>query len=228
MLRLRDIMTRDVVTMSPELGLRDAMTLLAGRHIGGAPVVANGRVIGIISATDLLDFAASLPGVPRARTDQVELDAWEELPEWEEGADAPAAWFTEMWTDAGADVEERFAEPDGPEWNVLEEHTIAEAMSRVPLCALAPDVPVTAAADYMRRAGVHRILVMEGDRLLGIVSTMDVARAVADGRLTTRSYVFGGRAVPDERGWTAPDRSEGDDAPAAADPDAVPNLENRP
>ena len=226
MLRLRDIMTREVVTMSPELVLRDAMTLLSGRHIGGAPVVANGRVIGIISATDLLEFASSLPGVPRARTDQVELDAWEELPDWEEGADAPGAWFTEMWSDAGAEVEERFAEPDGPEWNVLEEHTIAEAMSRVPLCALAPDVPVTAAADYMRRAGVHRILVMDGNRLLGIVSTMDIARAVADGRLTTRTWVFGSRTMPDERGWPVPDRSEG--LPEAAPSGTDANPEDQP
>ncbi|HUF27025.1 MAG TPA: CBS domain-containing protein [Gemmatimonadaceae bacterium] len=204
MLLLRDIMTSEVVTMSPELGIRDAMTILAGRHLGGAPVVASGKVIGIVSATDLMDFAASLPGVPRERIDQAEADGWEELPGWEEGNEPPASFFTEMWADAGAEVEERFAEPGGPEWNALEEHTVGEAMSRGSICALAPGAPVSEAAGYMRRAGVHRILVMEGDRLLGVVTTMDIARAVADHKLTTKVFVFGDRAAPDERGWAIP------------------------
>lgn len=33
---------------------------------------------------------------------------------------------------------------------------------------------------------VHRVLVTEGRRLVGLVSSLDIARAVADGRLATR------------------------------------------
>ena len=43
MLRLRDIMTTDVVTVSPESTIREAMELFASRHISGAPVVAGNR-----------------------------------------------------------------------------------------------------------------------------------------------------------------------------------------
>ena len=207
MLRLRDIMTSDVLTLSPELEIRDAMTILSGRHIGGAPVVAQGKVIGMVSATDLLQFAVALPGVPREEAGPGERGEWDELPGWESEDVPPASWFTERWADSMGDASDRMAGPDGPEWSVLEGHTVSEVMSRGPTCALNPDVPVTAAADYMRRAGVHRILVMDGDRLLGLVSTMDIARAVADHRLTTKVFLFGDRTASDARGWALADET---------------------
>lgn len=85
------------------------------------------------------------------------------------------------------------AETMGPEWNMLEEHTVGEAMNRK-IAALPPDTPVEHAAAVMRRAGIHRVLVMENGNLLGIVTTKDVSDAVADRRLTTRVYVFGAKA----------------------------------
>src|SRR5690606_28747092 len=54
MLKLRDIMTRDVTTLSPDLPLRDAMELLVSEHLSGAPVVSDGKLVGVISASDLL------------------------------------------------------------------------------------------------------------------------------------------------------------------------------
>ena len=62
MLKLRDIMTTDVVTASPELSLREAMDLLSSRHITGAPVVAGGKVVGVFSASDLLAFLSDFDG----------------------------------------------------------------------------------------------------------------------------------------------------------------------
>lgn len=199
MLKLRDIMTRDVITVSPELGLRDAMELLTSKHVSGAPVVAGGKVVGVISATDLLTFAASLPGVPTERTDQSELGEWGDVPGWENGTEPPGTYFTELWGDAGAEVDERFRDAAGPEWNILEEHTVAEAMTRS-VCSLSSDAEVPPAADYMRREGIHRLLVMDGGQLSGIVSAMDIAKAVAERRLTTRTYVFNRERDFDERG----------------------------
>lgn len=190
MLRLRDIMKTDVVSLSPETTVREAMDLFASRHLSGAPVVASGKVLGILSATDLMGFAAALPGVPRARTE--EEDEIEVIPEPEEERDLdapPQAFFMEQWDDAGADVVERMKETEGPEWNVLEEHEVSEAMSQT-IVHLPPEMPVELAADKMREAGVHRVLVMQEDVLLGIVSTTDIADAVADHKLTTRRFVF--------------------------------------
>lgn len=201
MLRLRDIMTPEVRTVSPELSIRDAMDFLVANHISGAPVVANGKVVGIVTASDLLAFAASLPGVPAEHPDQEEWGEFASPPEWTEGDEAPGAFFTDMWDDAGADVSERIEAVSGPEWNVLLEHTVSEAMTAAPLCMLSPNDTVEVAAGYMQRTGVHRVLVMEGGQLVGIVTSMDLARAVADHKLTTRTYTFGSVAAFDSRGW---------------------------
>ena len=58
------------------------------------------------------------------------------------------------------------------------------------LWALPPDESVESAAELMRRNSIHRVLVMEGDQLAGIVSASDISGAVADHKLTARTYVF--------------------------------------
>jgi CBS domain-containing protein len=193
MLRLKDIMTRDVLTVSPELSVRDAMEVLTSRHISGAPVVANGKVVGVVSLTDLAESAAATPGVPTQRPDIAEWGEFEAPLEWIEGDEPTSAFFAEMWEDAGADVVERMAEAMGPEWNMLEDLTVSETMNRK-VSALPPDTPVEAAADLMRRAAIHRVLVMEDGKLLGVVTTKDITDAVADHRFTNRVYVFGANA----------------------------------
>ncbi len=197
MLTVRDIMTQDVITIPPEASVRDAMRLLLERGVSGLPVVAGRRIVGVVSATDLLDFAASLPDLV------IDVDAPEKLGPaevWEDGAEPPAAYFSEMWPEASAELETRFAATEHPEWDVLEEHTVAEVMNRA-VCALPPTASVPAAADYMRRAGIHRILVMEGEQLLGIVSAKDITRAVGERRLIDRRPVFDAERLFDERGW---------------------------
>jgi CBS domain-containing protein len=191
MLRLRDIMTTDTVTVPPETTIRDAMALFVTRHVSGAPVVASGKVLGVVSASDLIDFAASLPGVPTehpANEESEPMDSSEraEAPSTEE--EPVQAFFTEMWDDAGADVVERMNAPDSPEWDVLSEHTVDEAMTRN-VFALSSDTPVELAADQMRTAAVHRALVVDDGALVGIVTTTDIANAVADHRLAAERPV---------------------------------------
>lgn len=204
MLKLRDIMTRDVVTVSPEFTLRDAMALFAARHVSGAPVVAGGEVIGVVTANDLIGLAASLPGSPTVSElpDDVSLADREEqeAEEVEAGDESVAAYFTDLWDDAGADLVARTATSESPEWNVLEEHTVSEAMNPSVL-SMPPDEEVTKAAAFMQTSGVHRILVMEDGTLRGIVTTTDVARAVAEHRLSERKFVFGKPQTREDGAW---------------------------
>ncbi len=183
-LTVRDIMSTGVLTLSPDLTLRDTIELLSGRHITGAPVVAGGRVVGVISANDVLAFEAATPGVPTEQPEQPEQDGLEEPEEeaWERETEAPGAYFNDLWVDAGADVAERFAELTGPEWDVLAEHTVAEAMSGG-VRSVRPDTSVTDAAAYMLNEGIHRAVVLEGFELVGIVTATDIMRAVAERRL---------------------------------------------
>jgi CBS domain-containing protein len=49
------IMTRQVVTVSPETPLKDVARLLSSRHISGVPVCgAEGEVLGVVSEADIL------------------------------------------------------------------------------------------------------------------------------------------------------------------------------
>ena len=55
--------------------------------------------------------------------------------------------------------------------------------------SVGPDCTVEEAAILMGKKQIHRVLVMAEGVLLGIVSTSDVAKAVAEHRLSTRTYV---------------------------------------
>lgn len=193
MLRLREIMSTDVVTVTPETTIREAMEVLARRHMSGAPVVSGEKLVGIVTANDLMAFTAAIPGVPTERETRDEWIEWAQpsvADEVEAEAEPSGAYFSDLWEDAGADVAERFADIGSPEWNALEEHDVSEVMTHVPLSTLSPDDEAEAAADLMRRNSIHRVLVTEGDRLVGVVSTLDIARAAADHKFHTRTYVF--------------------------------------
>jgi CBS domain-containing protein len=190
MLRLRDIMTRDVIPVSPETTVREAMSLFTTRHISGAPVLTNGTLVGVVSLTDLAELAASAPGVPTERQDLVEPDDIAELDLIPDSDDAPAAYFTDLWDDAGAEVAGRMTDSGSPEWDALAELTVSEAMNRV-VYSMRSDTSVERAADFMRHKGIHRLVVLDGGVLVGLVSTMDITRAVADRKLTSRVLVFG-------------------------------------
>jgi CBS domain-containing protein len=191
MLRLNEIMTKDVITVPAEMTVRDAMSLFATRHITGAPVVSQGKVVGVVSLTDLAELAAASPGSPTGRPEsQAEWGEWDDGGELPEGSEPPSAFFSDLWDDAGAETSERMRVTEGPEWSMLDETQVSEAMTRQVL-SLSPTTAVDEAADFMRSSGIHRVLVMDDDQLLGLVSTSDIAAAVADHRLSRRVYVFG-------------------------------------
>lgn len=177
---VKDIMSTELVVVSPELSLRELVELLANQHVSGAPVLAQGKVVGVVTLDDIVSFQASLGPVP---TDGAEEIGWDEEPPpgAVEGEEAGGAFFEDLWADAGAELVERAEALRGPEWDLLAEHTVEEAMTRR-LSTIGPGQSVEVAARRMQAADIHRLLVMEGDRLRGIVTTSDVTRAVAEGR----------------------------------------------
>jgi CBS domain-containing protein len=147
MLRIRDIMTAEVVTLAPDTSIREAAEILSTERLGGAPVVVHGRLVGMLTAQDLMEFIASLATEP-------------------------------------AEVRAR------SEHGILDDHVVEEAMSRGPLRTVTPDTPVERAAELLAVERMHRIPVVAEDSLVGIVSTMDVVRAVADRKLSHTTFVF--------------------------------------
>jgi CBS domain-containing protein len=69
-MRTRDIMTSPVVTVTPDMSLKDVAALLVERAINAVPVVdAGDRLCGIVSEADLLALEApAAPGASGART----------------------------------------------------------------------------------------------------------------------------------------------------------------
>ncbi len=51
----RNIMSKDVVTVSPDVAVKDLAELLAEKNIGGAPVVdETGKLVGVVTESDLI------------------------------------------------------------------------------------------------------------------------------------------------------------------------------
>jgi len=53
-------MRRDVVTVSPELSLREAAEILLGNKYGCLPVVEDGLLVGILTEADFLKLTIDL------------------------------------------------------------------------------------------------------------------------------------------------------------------------
>lgn len=180
MVPLSEIMTTELVTVSPDLTLLEVAEVLTGNGISGAPVVSGRELVGVISTTDVVEFDATTPSVEPVREDQV---AWGEIRSVQavDGGEEsePGLYFTEMWDDSDADVLETFRS-DTPEWNRLAEATVGSAMT-TSVVSLPPGAAVQDAARIMLAAGIHRILVVDEDGdLVGLVSSSDIVRAVAE------------------------------------------------
>lgn len=175
MLKLDELMTPAPVTIAPDASLRDAVDLLAAMGVNALPVMVGDHIVGLLSSDSIIAFESNTPGVP---TERDVVDVWDD-----DGADdadlPPAAYFTELWDDAGGDVTERFRASETPEWDMLSEHSVEEAMIFDPP-QLAPTVSAEDCAERMRATHSHGVLVVEDGRLCGIVTTMDITRAYAE------------------------------------------------
>lgn len=138
MATVRDVMTHDVIVVSPTTPLKDVVTLLISRRVSGLPVVETGRVVGVISEADLLTkqyaTAAEAPPGPMAF--------------------ASRRHRTEERRDA---------------------RTAGEAMT-APALTVGPETSLSEAARLMIERRVNRLPVVDGERLVGIVTRADIIK----------------------------------------------------
>jgi len=81
----------------------------------------------------------------------------------------------------------------------LDNHTVDEAMNHE-VFSVEPSVSAKQAAKMMHERGIHRLLVMQGGRLEGIVSALDIARAVSQGGIR-RSGLALDPCAPTQSPW---------------------------
>lgn len=184
-MKVREQMTRDVIVLAPEDSLRHAAQVFSDEHIGGAPVTDNGqpdgKVVGVVSMTDLLTFEADQPEAfgerpyPDQQLERFPADPNPPMPDPEE----LAAYFTDAWPDEGDPVFERLSgeelEPNPP----LGEHTVSEAMT-YSVVAVGPDDSLEQAAQTLLDNDVHRALVMNDGELVGLLTSTDLLRVLSE------------------------------------------------
>lgn len=181
MLRVRELMTPDPLTLEVDETLRSAAQALVDARVSGAPVTRGGDVVGVVSLTDILSFEADEPGIPTHRPEL--MDPMEEEYAGEpEALEEPLRWMVELWENVPADLVTRMAGPEAPEWDLLDEHTVEEVMSHAVL-SVTPGETVVEAARRMTEERVHRLVVVDEGVALGILSASDIVRAVARGLL---------------------------------------------
>ena len=69
-IKMRDIMTADVITVTEDTTLEEAARIMADNRIGGLPVVRDDKLVGIITETDLFKIFLELFG---AREEAIRL-----------------------------------------------------------------------------------------------------------------------------------------------------------
>ena len=129
MTTVEHVMSREVVSISPDANVHELLHLLAQEQISGVPVITdNGRLVGVVSASDIVVSGA------------VHTDG------------ASASWYN---------------------------YQVEDIMTPAVL-SVRPEMTLAEVADFMLRAHVHRVLVTRGEQVLGIVTTFDVMRMVAE------------------------------------------------
>lgn len=70
---IKDIMTTDVVTVTPTTTIREAADIMATKWIRHLPVIEDERVVGVISQRDLTGIVARLLNEPQAEVPEGQL-----------------------------------------------------------------------------------------------------------------------------------------------------------
>jgi CBS domain-containing protein len=150
----RELMTTDVKSVRPDMTLPDLERALLEARVGGFPVVEDGRLLGLVSRSDIVRQLCVEQSVAELTSGyQQETDV------------APDASYVEL---IGTEVGRR-----------MEGHRIEDVMIR-DWIGVSPDEPIQAVARRMLEHQIHRLPVVDGDRLLGIITAFDMVRLVAE------------------------------------------------
>jgi CBS domain-containing protein len=147
-LTVGDVMQRDPVTISPGAGVEELLHVLQQHELPGVPVVEDGRLVGIVTESDLVlqgdDSSLHLPHYFELFGGVVFLEPLQHLEDR---------------------LRKAFA------------NTVSDMMS-VDVQTISPTASVHDAARQISRSGHNRIPVTENGRLVGVITRVDALEAL--------------------------------------------------
>lgn len=151
-----DLMTSKLVTLTPEMTLKEMDTVLVKRGVSGAPVVEMQRLVGVASQADVV------------RT------LWEGQKE----ASKIAAYHSSPFP-ISIPALERIAKDSHQISEQMIQRKVRDIMTKDPL-VVHPEDPIEHVAERLVRDQIHRLPVTEAETgdLVGIITTLDLVRAI--------------------------------------------------
>lgn len=153
----RDVMGKGLKTVDPEMTLVDLERFLISERIGGAPVLEDGKLVGIISHSDIIRRLCLEQSMA-----EVQSEAFKHYDEGQR---------TRALSTVGDQVGTR-----------MQELRVKDAMTPIRAQAT-PDTPLQQIAELMAAEGVHRVPIVDRGRPIGIVARIDLVRQIAAGKL---------------------------------------------
>ncbi len=148
-LTAKDIMTTDVITVRDDMNVHDLANFFTEEMISGAPVVdEDNRLIGVVSVSDIVrnDMRRSTI-IAGDRENNYYLQGWQDN-------------FDE------SDLKELHLEKD-------DGLTVADIMTPL-LFKVSEAAAIAEMADIMIKGRIHRLLVTRDDKVVGIITTLDM------------------------------------------------------
>lgn len=150
-----DLMQRDVKTVDADLPVPELEYTLVSAAISGAPVMEGKKVVGVVSRSDIVEV----------------LTAEQEFGE------LVGEWYVDAMRGAGGDKQRKALHATVGQR--LQGMRVRDIMNPE-LISVDPGMPAAEIARVMLARGVHRVLVIEDERLLGLITTSDLLRVVAE------------------------------------------------
>jgi CBS domain-containing protein len=182
----RDLMTREPVTVGGETPIDELCDLLQANNINGAPVVdGQGRLLGVVTQEDIIFGAMGAPAgqAPAGRTPAAKPPADEPRRGGKRvmkmlrerviapvPSPAPAPGEVPFWADA--------RRPAGGR-----EIRVRDIMTS-PAISADENTPVADLCRIMWNLRIHRVPILKRGKVSGLVSSMDLCRAILTGKIS--------------------------------------------
>ena len=151
-LTAKDLMSPNVFWVRDTTTISQALARFAERKISGAPVINDrGVMIGVVSIHDLIE-------------DQPFKDQSDD--------DSGSVYYQRIW-------EKPLNSDTFRELIIHPEKTVVDVMTPA-VFSVEEDTPIQKLAETMLLCRIHRLLVTRGETLTGIVTTMDMLKAIRD------------------------------------------------